>query len=85
MKRPLPSYIRPVVPAGAPAATWRDGEAVKMIADAGVNAIVTQAALHGLDSGQWNPDVLYRPIAEVVARAIRATPNWWLGRTQEKA
>lgn len=69
--------------AGAPPATWRDGKVVVEIANAGVEAIIAAAAQHGLEGGQWHPDVLYRPIAEIVARALRATPGWWVGRTPE--
>lgn len=66
---------------GFPAATRRDGQVVVEIVNAGVEAIIAEAARHGL---QWDADVLHPRIAELVARALRATPNWWVGRTQEQ-
>lgn len=66
--------------AGAPPATWKDGKVVVQIANAGVDALIAAAAQHGL---VWHPDTLYRPIAETIARALRATPGWWVGRTPE--
>ena len=69
----------------APPATRRDGTVVVRITDAGVEAIIAEAARLGLDGIQWTSDALHPRIAEVVARALRATPNWWIGRTPEKA
>ena len=69
----------------APMATWGDATVVTRIANAGVEAIITAAARHGLDGEQWSSDMLHPRIAELVARALRATPDWWVGRTPEKA
>jgi hypothetical protein len=66
-------------------ATWRDGTVVVQIANAGVHAIIAEAERHGLDGVQWTSDMLHPRIAEIIARALRATPEWWVNRTPEKA
>lgn len=66
-----------------PSATLHDATAVAQIADAGVAAIVAVAIQHGLQGDQWDPDALHPQIAEIIARALRGTPDWWAGRTAE--
>jgi hypothetical protein len=68
-----------------PAATWRDGTVVTQIVNAGVAAIIVEAGRHGLSGDQWDADMLHPRIAEIIARALRGTPNWWLDRTPEEA
>ena len=68
-----------------PAATRRDGKVVVAITNAGVEAIIAEAGRLGLDGVQWTSDMLHPRIAEIIARALRATPEWWVNRTPEKA
>lgn len=68
---------------GAPPATWRDGRVVVEVANAGVDAIIEAAARHGLDSEAWTAEQLYPRVAEIVAVALRRSPNWWVGRAPE--
>jgi hypothetical protein len=68
-----------------PTATWRDGTVVVAITNAGVEAIIAEAARHGLHGEQWTSDMLHPRVAEIVAVALRRTPNWWVNRTPEKA
>jgi hypothetical protein len=68
-----------------PAATRRDGKVVVAITNAAVEALVAEAARHGLDGDQWSSDALHPRIAEIIARALRATSSWWVNRTPEKA
>jgi hypothetical protein len=68
----------------APPATRRDGTVVVRITDAGVEAIIAEAAQHGLEGQQWTSDVLHPRIAEIIARALRGTPEWWVNRTPER-
>jgi hypothetical protein len=68
-----------------PAATRRDGTVVVRITDAGVDAIIAEATRHGLDCESWSADFLHPRVLEIVARALRATPGWWVNRTPQKA
>lgn len=69
----------------APPATWRDGTVVVAITNTGVEAIIAEAGRLGLEDGYWSAEQLYPRVAEIIARALRATPGWWVGRTPEKA
>lgn len=55
------------------------------ITDAGVEAIIAEAARHGLDGEPWTSDALHPHVAEIVAVALRRSPSWWVGRAPEKA
>ena len=68
-----------------PPATRRDGQVVVALTNAAVEALVAEAARHGLAGAWWTAEALHPRIAEIVARALRATPGWWVGRTPEKA
>jgi hypothetical protein len=65
-----------------PPATLDDAVAVVEITDAAVSAIIATAASRGLDGAPWDPDVLHPQIAEIVARALRRTPEWWERRAE---
>lgn len=85
MNRSRRRHIAPEQPPampGAPPASWKDGTVVVEITDAGVEAIIDAAARHGLE---WTPDMLHPRIAEVVAVALRRTPDWWVSRARQKA
>jgi hypothetical protein len=64
-----------------PAATLDDAVIVMKIAEIGAKAISAAAVKQGLVGGPWDRHALYEEIAQVVAGALRATPNWWAGRT----
>jgi len=64
-----------------PLATLNDAAVVVQLADIGAVAISAAAAERGLTGDPWDPDALHKPIAEIVARALRRTPDWWAGRS----
>lgn len=82
-RRAAPEQV-PAAPS-FPTATWTDGTAVVAITNAGVEAIIAEAGRLGLDGVQWTSDMLHPRIAEIIARALRATPEWWVNRPPEKA
>jgi hypothetical protein len=63
-----------------PPATARDGHVVVKLADAATAAIVGTAAEYGL---QWDRDSLYQFVSEIIARQLRASPEWWTGRAKD--
>jgi hypothetical protein len=66
----------------APMATWGDATVVVEVANAGVEAIIAAAARHGLEDGYWSAEQLYPRVAEIIAVALRRTPDWWRNRNQ---
>lgn len=68
----------------APPASLDDAIVATKVAEAAVRAIRETAAEYGLDGPSWDEAVLHPQVIPIVARALRQSGWWWLGRAEEE-
>lgn len=64
-------------------ATIDDAIVATKVAEAAVRAIRETAAEYGLDGPSWDEAVLHPQVIAIVARSLRQSGWWWLGRTEK--